>query len=111
MSKGGNLPVKKSLRLTEEEGRFLQQQSERSGLNESEYMRRLLDAAAGRAELPVPKEKFLAIKELAQEINYIGHNINQIVRNVNAHFYSEEEKERLFRLMDKVRGLLEERFR
>lgn len=110
MTKGKNLPVRKSLRLTEEEGHFLQQQSEQSGLNENQYMRRLIDAAAGRAKLPEPKEKFLAIKELTQEINYIGHNINQIVKNVNSHYYSDEEKERLFRLMNEVRGLLDEKF-
>lgn len=106
-----NLSVRVSLRISESENRFLKQQCEQTGLNENQYIRRLIDAAAGRAEMPVSKEKFLAVKELTQEINYIGHNINQIVKNVNSHYYSDEEKDRLFELMSKVRTLLNEKLR
>lgn len=109
MAKKYNLPIRKSLRITEDEDKFIKKQCQRSGLNENQYIRRLIDVADGKSEMPESKEKFLAIKELTQEINYIGHNINQIVKNVNAHFYSEAEKERLFELMVEIRTLLKEK--
>lgn len=110
MPKRQNFSVRKSLRLTDEEDKFLQEQVRRSGLNENQYLRRILDVAAGKAEMPEDKEKYIAVKELTREINYIGHNINQIVRNVNSHFYSDAEKERLFELMCEIKILLKKKF-
>lgn len=39
------------------------------------------------------------ISKLASEINYIGHNINQIVRNNNSGLYSDFDKSRLMEYM------------
>lgn len=39
------------------------------------------------------------ISKLVSEINYIGHNINQIVRNNNSGLYSDFDKSRLMEYM------------
>lgn len=39
------------------------------------------------------------INRLASEINYIGHNINQIVKNNNSGLYSDFDKQRLMEYM------------
>lgn len=39
------------------------------------------------------------ISRLASEINYIGHNINQIVKNNNSGLYSDFDKQRLMEYM------------
>lgn len=41
-------------------------------------------------------------KSLIFEINAIGKNINQIVKNNNSHFYTDYEKKKLFALMEKI---------
>lgn len=106
MSKSNNLTVRKSLRLSEEEDAFLRQQYTSTGLNANQYIRRLLDVAAGKAEMPTDRERYILLKELTQEINYIGHNINQIVKNVNSHFFSYDEKKRLYELLCEVKHLI-----
>lgn len=49
------------------------------------------------------KEEFLLLKEVVNEINHIGVNINQIVKNVNAHYYNDYEKRKLFALMESLK--------
>ena len=102
--------VRKSFRITEEEEKVFRSQCERYGMTDSAYFRYILARVNGveQAEMR-PKEEYLAIKELINEINHIGININQIVRNVNMQFYSDNEKTRLFAMMkelkQKVMGL------
>lgn len=95
--------VRKSLRISEEEERLLRQACERYGMNDSAYFRYLLNRNAGAAPARRTREEYQAIKELVTEINRIGININQIVRNVNLHFYSDSEKRKLFAMMEAVR--------
>ena len=44
----------------------------------------------------------ILLKELINEVNHIGTNINQIVYNYNFGFYSEDDKERLVAYMRKL---------
>lgn len=45
-------------------------------------------------------------RELINEVNHIGVNINQIVRNNNAQFYSAAEKKKLFLMMQQLNDML-----
>lgn len=42
------------------------------------------------------------LRELINEVNHIGININQIVPNYNSGMYSEDDKERLVAYMRKL---------
>ena len=53
----------------------------------------------------------LLLKELINEINHIGNNINQIVKNHNAQFYSADDKTRLFAYMKKLNKAVDEAVR
>ena len=44
----------------------------------------------------------ILLKELINEVNHIGTNINQIVYNYNFGFHSEDDKERLVAYMRKL---------
>lgn len=94
--------VRKSIRLSPEEERLLRQACERYGMNDSEYFRYLLNRNAGGIPAKKTKEEYQAIKELVTEINRMGTNINQIVRNVNLHYYSDSEKRKLFAMMSVI---------
>lgn len=98
------LSVRKSFRMSEEDEQFLRNQCDLYDMNDSEYFRYLLNKEKNSSVSAIrPKEEFLAIKELTDEINHIGININQIVRNVNMLFYSEHEKRKLFALMEEIK--------
>ena len=72
-------------------------------MNESVYIRCLL---LNQSKHPGRKELELEIMRLQNEINKIGVNINQIVKNNNFHMYRESDKIELNLLMDKFRDLL-----
>lgn len=96
--------VRKSFRISEEEEVALRKQCERYGMNDSEYLRFLLGQNGSKGEESIrPKGEYLAIRELMTEVNRIGTNINQIVKNVNMHYYSDYEKKKLFAMMEEVR--------
>ena len=44
----------------------------------------------------------MVLRELSYEINKIGVNINQIVKNNNSGLYSDDDKEELVNLMNKI---------
>lgn len=96
------------VRVRSEQRQHMEKQCERYGIKCSEYFRRLIDQDMGRIELNQmkTKEEFLQEKELIYEINRIGNNINQIVKNVNSKFYTDYEKKKLFAMMETVKNLL-----
>ena len=99
-----SLTARKTFRLSEENEIFLTEQCQRYGMNDSEYIRYLLNEKQNpTGKVMRTQEEFLAIKELTDEINHIGININQIVRNVNMQKYSDHEKRKLFALMEEIR--------
>lgn len=99
--------VRKRLRITEEQQKHIESQCEKYGIKESEFLRRLIDADMGKKINIQTKEEFLAKKQLTYEINQIGTNINQIVKNVNMHYYTDYEKKKLFAMTRKIIELLE----
>ena len=95
--------VRKSFRISEEEEQILREQCELYGMSDSAYFRFMLNRTKNSPDSVVmPKRDFLAIKELINEINHIGININQIVKNVNMKYYSDHEKRKLFALMEEI---------
>ncbi|MBD5462690.1 MAG: MobC family plasmid mobilization relaxosome protein [Lachnospiraceae bacterium] len=96
----GENTLRKHFKLTEETAKLLAEHSKVENMNESEYIRYLL---LNQSEHPRGRELELQIMRLRNEINKIGVNINQIVKNNNSHIYSEDDKIQLKRNMNEIR--------
>ena len=99
--------VRRSLRISKEQDEQIASACQESGMSFSAYIRLQLDNRP--VAYLTTKEDRMQRAALITEINRIGININQIVKNVNSFFYSKEEKKELFELLQKVYGLLEEK--
>lgn len=95
--------VLKTLRLTSEEEKYLQRCCEQFGMKEAEYFRFLLSQKPN----DYPEIRIL-MKELINEVNHIGVNINQVVRNNNSGIYSENDKQHLLAYMKKLNVTMDE---
>lgn len=102
--KGENV-IRKHFKLTEETAKLLAERSRAENMNESEYIRYLL---LNQSEHPRSRELELEIMRLRNEINKIGLNINQIVKNNNSHLYRESDKINLIKNMEEINGLVKE---
>lgn len=100
--KGENV-IRKHFKLTEETARVLEERSKAENMNESEYIRYLL---LNQSEHPRSRELELEIMRLRNEINKIGVNVNQIVKNSNSHIYSEHDKIELKLQMEAIKDKL-----
>lgn len=87
--------IRKTLRLMPQEAKVLSDKA--NGMNEAEYIRLLISKKPN----DYPEVRKL-LKELINEINRIGININQIVFNSNAQIYSKKDKEQLVAYMKKL---------
>lgn len=97
--------ILKGFRITKEEDAFIKEECEKYGMSESEYFRTLLrNKRADSKQFSKTKQEYLDIRELTREINYIGNNINQIVKNTHMNLYSEHEKKKLFALMELIKN-------
>lgn len=96
--KGENV-IRKHFKLTEETAKLLAEHSKAENMNESEYIRYLI---LNESEQPRSRELELEIMRLRNEINKIGVNINQIVKNNNSGLYNTYDKNQLFALMNKI---------
>lgn len=87
----------KKFRLKPSEAKILSEKSQTAGMSESEYLRLLI------LQKPddYPEIRKL-LKELINEVNRIGVNINQITFRHNAGFYSEADKISLKAYMQKL---------
>lgn len=65
------------LRLNDKEKDMLEKQSLKAGISKAAYIKMCLSCSEIK---PAPSSDY---KVLIKEINYIGHNINQIARAVN----------------------------
>ena len=101
--------VHKNVRITEEQAQHLEKVCGIYGINLSEYVRRLIDADIGKEISTQTQQEYLVKKEMIYEINRIGNNINQIVKNINMHYYTEHEKKKLFAMMQRIMRLFEEK--
>ena len=95
----GENTIRKHFKLTEETARILAERSKAENMNESEYIRYLI---LNQSEHPRSRELEIEIMRLRNEINKIGVNINQIVKNNNSHVYKEDDKVLLKRKMQVI---------
>lgn len=85
----GENTLRKHFKLTEETAKLLTERSKAENMNESEYIRYLL---LNQSEHPRSRELELEVIRLRNEINRIGWNINQIVKNNNSNIYRKSDK-------------------
>ena len=88
--------VKKTLRLTPAESRLLSEKAEAFHMNEAEYLRLLISQTPN--DYPEIRQE---LKQLINEVNHIGVNINQIVHHQNYELYSKEDRQQLIAYMKK----------
>lgn len=95
--------VIKPFRMTKKDADKLRKRAEERKVTESEYLRLLLSQKPN----DYPEIRQL-IKELINEVNAIGININQIVKNHNSKLYRESDRELLSAYMKKLNLLVKE---
>lgn len=100
---------KKTVRLTDAELEKVEGLCKIQELNFSEYIRLLIARDMGKIIARKTKSAYQQDKKLIEQIRRIGVNINQIAENINGYFYSVEDKERLFCLMESIRELLKKK--
>lgn len=89
--------IRKTLRLMPQEAKALAEKAAEQNMNEAEYIRLLISQKPN----DYPEVRKL-LKELINEVNRIGININQIVSNSNAGLYSKDDKAQLVAYMRKL---------
>lgn len=89
--------VLKSFRVTEKEAERISRAAVEAGMRESEYFRRCV--SRGPME---HKEIRLLLHKILNEINSIGKNINQIVKNNNSGLYLSKDKDKLLTYMRRI---------
>lgn len=100
---GEKKTVVKPFRMTEKEAAQLKEKALQRGMKESEYIRLLLSQKPN----DYPEIRIL-LKDLINEVNAIGNNINQITRNHNSKIYREADRELLSAYMKKLNLLVRE---
>lgn len=95
--------MRKEIRLSKAEIKRIEFDAKEKGMNFSQYVRYL--AKNKPKEHPDVIKLF---KELINEINRIGTNINQIARNCNSGIYTYEDKRRLFAYVKSINFKLKE---
>lgn len=100
---GEKKTIVKPFRMTEQEAELLRTGAEQRGMKEAAYIRLLLSQKPN----DYPEIRIL-LKELINEVNAIGNNINQITRNHNSKLYKEEDRELLSAYMKKLNLLVKE---
>lgn len=95
--------IRKTLRLMPKEAKELAERAEEAGLCEADYLRLLITQKPN----DYPEIRKL-IRELINEVNAIGNNINQITRNHNSKLYQESDRELLSAYMKKLNLLIKE---
>lgn len=89
--------VSKLIRMTPDEAKLLSTRSKQMGMTESGYLRFMISQKPS----DYPEIRMLT-RELINEINHIGVNINQITHNNNSNLYSEQDKRILTAYMRKI---------
>lgn len=89
--------VMKNFRITEEENRKFHQLAEEHQMKESVYFRFLISQKP--KDYP---EIVQLLKQLINEVNYIGHNINQIVKSIHSGYLGINDEKVLIAYMKKL---------
>ena len=87
----------KKFRLSPREASMLADKAQQVNMTESEYLRLMISQKPNDYQ-----EIRILLRELINEANHIGTNINRIVHNHNAGLYSEDDKERMIAYMRKL---------
>lgn len=90
-------------RIDEKTDRMLRKKAKKRGVSISLYLRSIIMT---EEKSVIDKEQLLVYKELIYEINRIGNNINQIVKNNNSKLYSDDDKHELAAGMEEIKRLL-----
>lgn len=93
----GKKTMNKLFRLSEQEASLLKEKATAAGMTESEYIRFMIRQKPN----DYPEIRKL-LRDTINEINHIGTNINQIVKNHNSSFYKKEDKVKLKAYMQRV---------
>lgn len=96
MSDSG-LSLTKKFRLSTRDAKLLEEKAKAASMSESEYLRMMISQKPN----DYPEIRQL-LRDLINEVNRIGVNINQIAYHHNAGFYSEDDKEKLVAYMRKL---------
>ena len=96
MSESGMKLVKK-FRLSATDAKMLSEKAKAAEMSESQYLRLMISQKPN----DYPEVRQL-LRELINEVNRIGVNINQITHNHNSELYSTDDKERLVAYMRKL---------
>ena len=88
------------IELTPQQNQLLCRQARECGLTKRAFLVRLIEGT------PVKARPTQEIKALRTEIHYIGNNINQIARSVNAGIARPEDARRGLYLLDQVYELM-----
>ncbi len=91
------LSLMKKFRLSPREASMLADKAQQANLTESEYLKLMISQKPNG----YPEIRIL-LRELINEVNHIGININQIVHKHNSGIYSEDDKECLVAYMRKL---------
>ena len=89
--------VSKLLRMSPEEAKLLEENALGANMGESAYLRLMISQKPN----DYPEIRKL-LKELINEVNRIGVNINQITLHHNTELYSKDDKESLTAYMRKL---------
>jgi len=104
-----NLKRRITVRLNEEEYRFIEEVIKKTGKNKSACVRQIINGLMNKKDvLFETKEHYILSRKLINEINHIVVNINQIVKNNNSRLYSKLDKDELFRLMNRILEVLQQ---
>lgn len=95
--------VRKTLRLMPCEAKALSDKAGAAGMCEADYLRLLITQKPN----DYPEIRIL-LKDLINEVNAIGNNINQITRNYNSKLYRIEDRELLTAYMKKLNLLVKD---
>ena len=89
--------VSKLLRMTPQEAKILESKAKEFDMSESKYLRLMITQKRNDYT-----EVRMLLRELINEVNRIGVNINQITHSHNSELYSSDDKERLIAYMRKL---------
>lgn len=96
-------PVRKEFRMTPQEEEMLKKKAKDMNMTESEYMRLLI------SQKPMDyMEIRVLLKNLINEVNSVGININQITRNANAYYIGPDDVQRLQAYASGIRNAVRE---
>ena len=91
------------LRLSDKEKDMLEKKSLKSGLTKAAFLKICLNNAEIKC---APSKDY---QELIREINYIGHNINQITKAINMGIALPEDIQRIYIKLASIYELIKEK--